>query len=112
MRAVPEVNVLPASASVEAFTSVSTGPWLGIRGPNRAISAQLSNTTTPAATVEIHATNDFNEVPSANSLVGTLTMTGALDSAKLLVDNSFKYLCAKCTAISGVSASVTLKVGA
>lgn len=111
MRNVPEAQTVPSSATVLAFTALGTGPWLGMRGPNRAFSALLANTTTPTATIEIHATNDSAEVPSATSLVATLTMTGALDSAKVQVVNSFAYICAKCTAISGASASVTVKVG-
>lgn len=106
-----EIYKLLGPDAGESFTATGVGIWVYLPGPNRAVSGILSNTTTPAATVEIHATNDPSEVPSANSLVATLTIAGALDSAKQITVNSFEYYCAKCTAISGASASVSIRVG-
>lgn len=106
------VYPLLAPSAAETFTATGTGAWQAINRVYKSVSANLSNTTTPAATIEIHCTNDPTETPSASSLVATLTMSGAVDTAKMQITNAFVYICAKCTAISGTSATVAVKVGA
>lgn len=103
---------LRAAAGANTFTATGVGLWTGLPGPNRSVSAKLSDTATPSATIEVHGTNDLSEIPSFNSLIDTLTLTGTLDSAKGIHVNSFAFYCAKCTAISGASASVAVTVGA
>ena len=74
--------------------------------------ATLSNTTTPTATVEIHGSNSNTTTPGAGTLLGTITLSGALDVASLSKDSAaYKYKCIKLTYISGTSASVTVTMG-
>ena len=69
--------------------------------------AVLSNTTTPAATVDIEVSNDkINWVG-----MGTITLSGAADTDGFASSASWKYVRPNVTAISGTNAAVTVTMG-
>ena len=96
----------------KTFTATDTGQWLEAPQHTCTFEATLSNTTTPAATVEIHGSNSNTTTPAAGTLLGTITLSGANDAASFAaVAAAYKYKCAKVTAISGTSAAVTVMMG-
>lgn len=103
---------LPNAAGGAAFTAVETGKWVYAPAATCTFLAKLSNTTTPTATVEIHGSHYSDTTPGAGTLLGTLTLSGANDVASGYKDYAhYPYKCAKVTAISGASATLTVTLG-
>jgi hypothetical protein len=107
-----QVRTIPGINLVSPIIATGAGPWMEFSNPVCTFEATLSATTTPAATVEIHGSNSNTTTPGAGTLLGTITLSGASDVASLSKDSaSYRYKCAKVTAISGASAAVTVTMG-
>lgn len=107
-----QVRTLYGIGAISPIIATGAGPWAEFSEPICTFEATLSNTTTPTATVEIHGSNSNTTTPGAGTLMGTITLSGANDVAGFSKDSaSYKYKCAKVTAISGTSASVTVTMG-
>lgn len=103
---------LTNAAGGAAFSAAETGTWVLVPASACTFFAKLSNTTTPTATVEIHGSHYSNTTPGAGTLLSTLTLSGANDVASAWKDYAhYPYKCAKVTAISGTSATVTVTLG-
>ncbi len=76
----------------------------------RSYQAKLANTTTPTATVKIYGANISGD--TVGVLLGTITLSGALDSDGFTTDAPWTHTWANCTAISGTSAAATCVMGA
>jgi len=107
------VTNLPDGSGDATFSVAETGLWIESPYPVGTFEATLSNTIAPAATVEIHGSNSASTTPGAGTRLGTITLSGAGDVASFAAfASAYKYKCAKVTAISGVSAAVTVMMGA
>jgi hypothetical protein len=95
-------TLLDAVTATGAGSSVSYGP-----GPST-FQATLSNTTTPAATVDVEVSNNGTQWVT----LGAITLSGALATDGFAADAPWKYVRGNVTAISGASATVTLLMGA
>ena len=107
-------KVIPMTTSTGAltFSATNTGTWISSSAAPCTFEAILSNTTTPAATVEIHGSNNSTTTPGSGTLLGTITLSGASDVASFTaVSSVYAYKCAKVTAISGTNATVTVTMG-
>jgi len=96
------VNVL-----LNAVTTTATGSALHLKGKSRVFQATLSNTTTPTATVVVEGSIDSDATTWVT--LGTITLSGALDSDGFGSEAPWPYVRGRVTAISGTSAAVTLK---
>ena len=87
-----------------------TGPWVQTNSIYKAIQAIVSGTGTVTATVLIDVSNDG--VNPLGTVAGTITLSGTTNNSDgFQMANSWKYLRARVTAISGTNATVTANVG-
>lgn len=91
---------------LNAATATGAGGWVGVNKNVSTFSAMLSNTTTPAATVDIEYTPDGGTTVKK---VATLTLSGALDTAIATLNMAPGHFRANVTAISGTLAAVDVK---
>jgi len=78
-----------------------------VEGASATFQATLSDTVTPAATVDIEVSNDKSQWIK----MGTITLSGAEDTDGFASSASWKYVRANVTSISGASADVTVTMG-
>ena len=94
--------------SLGVFSATGSGGPVKNDGAQQTFQATLSNTTTPAATVQIQVSNDGNQWLT----LGTITLSGANATDGFLASTSWDKVRANVTAISGTSATVTVTMGA
>lgn len=90
--------------------ATATGPWIATNSIYKSIQAVVSGTGTVTATVLIDVSNDG--VNPLTTVAGTITLSGTTNNSDgFQMVNSWRYIRARVTAISGTSATVTVNVG-
>lgn len=107
------VTILPNAAGGDAFTAAEVGQWVLTPGAVCNYEMTLSNTTTPAAEIEIHGSNSRLTIPGVGTRMGRFKLSGAAASANGSKNMAAcKYTCIKVIRISGTNASVAGTVSA
>ena len=96
-----------ATSLVSAATATGAGSAAGIKTVNRTYQAFLSTSTTPAATVNVEASNDGTHWV----VLGTITLSGSAATDGFASYGAWLYDRGNVTAISGAVATVTLLRG-
>lgn len=97
-------DALPSTGTITA-----TGKW--VRNPGKAggIHVEISDTTTPTATVVV----EYSNTQSAKGpfITDTLSFTAAGEGQGVPCFNGFQWVRVRVTAISGASAAITATLG-
>lgn len=98
-----------SDAAPETGTVTATGPW--VRNPGRpgTVHVELSNTTTPTATVVVEYSN--TQTGKGAVVRDTLVLDAAGEGQMSDLFTGSLWVRVRCTAISGSSASVTATLG-
>lgn len=102
----PRGDAIPLLSEI---TATGTGTWVEITTLNCAFQANISDTLTANATIQVHVSTDKNHAETA----GEITLTGPGDSDGFLISNApWRWARGYVSSISGTAgSSVTLNMG-
>jgi hypothetical protein len=99
------VELSTADALPETGTATATGPWVRCNSGPGAVHVELSDTTTPTATVVVECSN--TRTSKGPVIIDTLALTAAGQGQGSVTFSGYVWVRIRVTAISGTSAKVT-----
>lgn len=103
------IPLTTSDASPATGTSTATGPWIKNRGTAGWVHVELSDTTSPTATVVVEGSN--TQSGKGPAILKTFSLTAAGQGVGLITMVGAVWIRVRVTAISGSSASVTATYG-
>lgn len=103
------IPLTTSDASPATGTSTATGPWIKNRGTAGWVHVELSDTTSPTATVVVEGSN--TQSGKGPVILDTLPLSVAGQGASLVTLMGAVWIRVRVTAISGTNASVTATYG-